>query len=217
MSEAPPKAKWGPGPWQDEPDAIDWRDEPTGLACAIRRNLEVTGSLCGYVGVPVGHALHGWRYDDDVPVLPDFEPDGKMGAFDVFVYVLSGARERGTIPLGMALKAHGGITWTGGMPDESDTAGRWWFGFDCGHAGDYMPGLEAIRKRMHVKNDTMRTFLKDQKFFGEGAMMPWGDPITYRTVDYATAECVSLASQLARLEKVVLAMPLVLVKEVKPQ
>lgn len=208
MGEAPPKSKWGPGPWQDEPDALDWRDEATGFACAIRRNLMLTGSLCGYVGVPPGHALHGWSYHDDVPLRAEFEEPGKFGAVDMFFYALSGEYEHGTIPLGLALKAHGGINWSGALPDDSDASGRWWFGFDCGHAGDYSPGIHALSKRSHIKDDTTRAFAEYDKHLGLGAPTPWGEPITYRTVDYVKAECAALAMQLAQLEKIVIAPPL---------
>ena len=47
--------RFGPGPWDHEPDRLDW--EHAGLKCAIRRAH--LGHLCGYVGVPPGHPLHG--------------------------------------------------------------------------------------------------------------------------------------------------------------
>lgn len=213
--EALPKSQWGPGPWQDEPDALDWCDEATGYACAIRRTMRVAGTLCGYVGVAPGHALHGWRLDDDLPLRPEFEQGGKTGVIDVLLYALSGAHAHGTIPLGVALKVHGGITWTGAMPDESDASGRWWFGFDCGHAGDFSPALHALLKRIHIQDGTTRVFAEREKFLGLGAMMPWGEAVTYRTVDYVKGECTALAAQLAQLEKFVIA-PVDLVREGKP-
>jgi hypothetical protein len=204
MSEGLPKSQWGPGPWQDEPDGLDWRDEATGFACAIRRNLTL-GSLCGYVGVPPGHALHGWRCTDDLPLRKEFEGEGKFGFFDLFMYAISGAHKHGTIPVGMALKAHGGVNWSGAMPDESDDGGRWWFGFDCGHAGDFSPGMNATLRRIHIVEGTTRTFDEREKHIGLGAKMPWGEAVTYRTVEYVKAECATLARQLANLEQMVLA------------
>lgn len=38
------------GPWDLEPDAMQWGDEGTGLPCLILRN-EDAGNWCGYVGV----------------------------------------------------------------------------------------------------------------------------------------------------------------------
>lgn len=55
--------KWGAGPWDDEPDSLDWTDEATGLLCYIVRNQH-SGSLLGYVRVPTGHPCHGKHYDD---------------------------------------------------------------------------------------------------------------------------------------------------------
>lgn len=51
------KEAWGPGPWQHEPDELDWRDDRTGLNCMIRRGYG--GQWNGYVAVPPGHPLFG--------------------------------------------------------------------------------------------------------------------------------------------------------------
>ena len=47
------KSSWQPGPWNSEPDFIEWLDPGTGLTCQINRN--VGGALCGYVGLPSHH------------------------------------------------------------------------------------------------------------------------------------------------------------------
>ena len=57
-----PKKKWGPGPWQDEPDEVFWTDDVTGFECAILRHMHC-GQLCGYVAVPKGHPAYGKHYD----------------------------------------------------------------------------------------------------------------------------------------------------------
>jgi hypothetical protein len=51
-----PKAAWGDGPWQSEPDREEWVTE-VGLPAIIRRGT--FGSWCGYVAVPPGHPAHG--------------------------------------------------------------------------------------------------------------------------------------------------------------
>ena len=56
------KSSWGDGPWQSEPDKIQWLDEATGLPCLIVRGP--VGALCGYVGVPEGHPHFEQKYDD---------------------------------------------------------------------------------------------------------------------------------------------------------
>lgn len=47
------KDQWGPGPWQDEPDRLEF--EYKGFPCLMVRNTGGTGSWCGYVAVPPGH------------------------------------------------------------------------------------------------------------------------------------------------------------------
>ena len=47
------KSTWGPGPWQSEPDKLQWVDKETQFDCLIVRNGEI-GNLCGYVGTTTG-------------------------------------------------------------------------------------------------------------------------------------------------------------------
>jgi len=68
MEKADPidKSAWGPGPWQDEPDRLEF--EHAGFPCLIVRN-DLFGNLCGYVGMPPGHPWHGQSLSDvDVDV-----------------------------------------------------------------------------------------------------------------------------------------------------
>src|SRR5688572_6418858 len=58
-----PKKDWPPGPWNDEPDRLDFRFN--GLPCILSRGT--SGAWCGYVGVPPGHPWHGQPYDDIRP------------------------------------------------------------------------------------------------------------------------------------------------------
>jgi hypothetical protein len=61
------KSTWGSGPWQSEPDKVQWPDPATGLPCLIVRNYG--GALCGYVGVSEGHPYFKKEYGDvDVSV-----------------------------------------------------------------------------------------------------------------------------------------------------
>lgn len=54
---------WPPGPWDDEPDHMEWvyADFP----CAILRST--SGALCGYVGLPSTHPYYNRDYDE-IPV-----------------------------------------------------------------------------------------------------------------------------------------------------
>lgn len=49
--------KWPPGPWDREPDRIEWRTAHGGRPCLILRNE--MGALCGYVAVEEGHPWFG--------------------------------------------------------------------------------------------------------------------------------------------------------------
>lgn len=54
------KSTWGDGPWQTEPDRVEW--EHAGLPCLALRNHH--GNWCGYAAVAPGHPLHGKDYND---------------------------------------------------------------------------------------------------------------------------------------------------------
>ena len=72
MSETPQppkidKSAWGPGPWQDEPDRVDFVH--AGFACLANRRGDELGHWCGYVGVPKEHPAYGKQGEDvDVEV-----------------------------------------------------------------------------------------------------------------------------------------------------
>lgn len=59
------KSGWGPGPWQDEPDRVEF--EHLGFPCLMVRQKS-HGGWCGYVAVPPGHPWHGAGYDLDVEI-----------------------------------------------------------------------------------------------------------------------------------------------------
>lgn len=50
------RSGWRSGPWDNEPDRIEWITA-LGYPAIILRNDAV--ALCGYVGVPRGHAAYG--------------------------------------------------------------------------------------------------------------------------------------------------------------
>jgi hypothetical protein len=53
---------WPKGPWDDEPDEIEWTTA-VGFRGLIMRS-DVTGALCGYVAVPPGHPCYGKPRDE---------------------------------------------------------------------------------------------------------------------------------------------------------
>lgn len=108
------KIEWGEGPWQQEPDRVDF--EHAGLPCLLLRNPD-QGHWCGYAAVPPGHPLHGVAFEE-VPEEVHNVPGGLTYADQCKGHICH-------VP----------------KPGEPDNV--WWFGFDCGHGWDYMPGLYA--------------------------------------------------------------------------
>ncbi len=180
------KSDWGDGPWQREPDKAVWVDESTGLDCMINRGP--MGSLCGYVGVPEGHPFFGKGYSECLEHGSDCDSSWEhktTGDVDV----------------------HGGLTYAGACGEGEDPAkgichipqpGRpdhvWWFGFDCAHAWDLVPSMEASNRRYYEKARSEGD--------AEG-MRIWGrqpEPDqTYRNVRYVESEVRDLARQLSEV------------------
>ena len=155
------KPEWGDGPWQHEPDRVGWVDEDTGLHCVIVRQPS-SGHLCGYVAVPPEHPWHGVDYNDPLPDSRGY----LRRVWDALRGHKCEQLEDWEAPRPASeVSVHGGMTYSG--PAE----GRWWFGFDCAHAGDLCPG--------------------------HGARDIW--PLTgelYRDLPYVRGEVQSLARQL---------------------
>jgi len=143
------KSTWGDGAWQQEPDKIQWQDEATNLPCLAVRH-ESFGHWCGYVGVGPGHPSHGKGYND-----VDVDVHGGLTFADKCV----GTPERGVCHVPEA-----------GEPDHV-----WWLGFDCAHAFDRQPGMEARHPDLYDAANE------------------------YRRLGYVQKECRGLARQLAAL------------------
>jgi hypothetical protein len=143
-SEPLDRTGWPQGPWDQEPDRVEWyyRDTP----CLAMRNK--WGVWCGYAGVRPGHPLHGMPYQ----VARDL------------------------------VEVHGGLTYSDACqgdvchtPAPGDTPDIWWFGFDCGHAFDLSPGMEAFLRRL------------------DSNYSPFG---TYRDLDFVKAEVQAMVRQI---------------------
>lgn len=111
------RTDWRAGPWDNEPDKVQWQDDATRLPCLIVRNH--SGALCGYVGVDESHPLYGKEYDE-----PDVDVHGGLTFADACQESEDG-NENGH-----------GICHIAG-PGEPDRV--WWFGFDCAHFMDDHP------------------------------------------------------------------------------
>lgn len=161
------RSSWGPGPWESEPDRVDF--EHGGLPCLLLRSP--MGFWCGYAAVLPGHPWHGV---DSCQCLAPADP---AHASDE-----NGWHECEQRPESL-MDVHGGLTYSGAcsgsichVPKPGEPDAVWWFGFDCGHAFDLTPGMRAFRVRYR------------------GAV-PYGE--VYRDLAYAREQTERRAEQLA--------------------
>lgn len=126
------KSEWGDGPWQSEPDKLQFVDEATGLPCLIVRGP--SGALCGYVGVSLGHPyfekgyseLPGAGWDDDIDDPRHIRVHGGLTYADHCQQQVEGDRD---------VEAAGICH----VVEDGEDDNVWWFGFDCAHACDLTP------------------------------------------------------------------------------
>lgn len=181
------KSTWGDGPWQNEPDKMQWQDFATGLPCLIVRS-PVTGSLCGYVGVSSGHPLFEVDYGGCSQATECLDEKGGVNHW---------CDHRPEL----LLDVHGGITFSGACqktsdesagvchlpaPGESDNV--FWFGFDTAHAFDLTPAMNARLAQIYRE---------------KGEPLPdCYDRTTehYRDLAYVKDECEKLALQLKEMQ-----------------
>ena len=164
------KSAWGPGPWQDEPDRVDFVH--AGFACFVRR-VDPSGHLCGYVGVPREHPLYGVDFGN----LPDdLEAHGGIN------YAKPCCEESGV--------CH--------VPEPGMPTDVWWLGFDCAHGFDLCPGRNAMYSQILVEHaadippevrEAFETMLS--------ADVPNFLRERYRDLPYVRRQIESLAEQLA--------------------
>ena len=166
------KAAWGEGPWQSEPDKMQWIDEGTDLDCLIVRGPG--GSLCGYVGVMDGHLLFETAYNDDK--FYDLDVHGGVTFTDL-------CQEQ--------KKEHGVCH----VPAAGRSDHVWWIGFDCAHAWDYSPKFDKDMPGSAYLGVLAR-HLSDTVDFPDNEA---GFETTYKDLDYVMKEIRELAKQIKTL------------------
>lgn len=167
------------GPWLGEAEKIAWLDEASGYECIIMRAAS-SGHLGGYVGVPPEHPLYGFEHEA-IPADLDIEVHGGL--------TYSALCQHGPTPaLGISAEArrichvsarpsrHGPVQHATDYRVQRDDA--WWFGFECNHVYDVVPGDRSHSSR----------FLAAET----GAV--------YRDEAYVYQEVVNLAAQLRAIE-----------------
>lgn len=188
--EYPPKAEWGPGEWQDEPDKVVWMTEAGYHALALRVEM---GNWCGYVVLPSNHPWFGKQYSwctegcraKKQEPWPEAIPQPSPGMLKRMRYLhLHDCGDYMHSPEGK-LDVHGGVTYAGDpshlrhIPPDFPR-GKWWaFGFDCAHYMDRMPGMEAMMARIAPDLDQSHH-----------------EHDEYRTLEFVQQNCEDLAKQL---------------------
>lgn len=170
IAETIDKSKWGKGPWQKEPDRMEW--EHKGLPCLIVRGP--VGAWCGYVAVPPSHPWHGIGYSDCVKGCPPVEPKPLEPIGDKPVpgsiqdwhlkrkhFACGADYQPGHTPESI-IKVHGGLTYADfcqghvcHIPKPGKPDNVYWFGFDCAHFGDVCPKYEELGKQIGYRFEAM--------------------------------------------------------------
>lgn len=132
---------WETGPWDQEPDKVQFVDEETGFDALAVRNYH--GAWCGYVGVPEGHSWYRRAYPN-VPV----KVHGDL-TFAGFCDSIEDPSQ--------------GICH---VPREGSTAKPWWLGFDCHHYMDQAPGLDALNRAMAAQHPKYAATLERLNLIG---------------------------------------------------
>ena len=122
-------------PWWTEDNKVDF--EADGFKCAMRRGP--LGSWCGYVGVPSTHPWFGKYYSDTIKPTKDMlgpRDRQDFGPIDLLCAALSGKDIESEMPITLAMRVHGGLTYAADHAPYGEPDGLWWFGFDCAHGGE---------------------------------------------------------------------------------
>ena len=187
-------------PWENEPDSLDFEAE--GLPCAMWRNYH--GVWCGYVGVGPEHPLFGLPGNHLLKLPPSWfegrRMDQGLGPIDFFIHAMSGKELNDACPISLAFHVHGGVSYDGDHVPDHEPDGRWWFGFDCGHAGDYAPARAGDKSKiMNEMIDSMPEHVRDTM---RGIVFRESEGV-YRDQQYVVSECQSFAVQLNAIAAVI--------------
>jgi hypothetical protein len=126
------RSGWEDGPWNDEPDRVEWTTRVGLPGLALRQATH--GAWCGYAAIGAHHPLFHVGYDACTSPLCDERYSCQHRPDSV-------------------LRAHGGLTFSGTLNTEISTSGDnelWWLGFDCCHYTDYQPGWSALMRAVNA-------------------------------------------------------------------
>ena len=136
--ESMDKRRWGEGPWQKEPDKIQFVDGKTNLPCLVVRG-SFHGALCGYVGVSKAH--------------PAFEVDYHELSDRLSVHTGSINFSGKCMEQSPAMMMRGydvekqGICHTVEDDEDDDV---WWLGFSTDRWGDLSPAENDMARARYL-------------------------------------------------------------------
>ncbi len=170
---------------------IEREFEHAGYKCVVA--FGTMGHRCGYVGIPKEHPLYRKDYTSYLEIKK--EDIGNREISGIFPLLGACLDEDERIKIEAYFQCHGGITYAGGgekseYPIESDL---WWFGFDCGHAGD-KKDLQLVYEKFPNERERVKRLMEIEN------MYPIEDEVV-RTEEYVADECKKLAEQLREFEK----------------
>jgi hypothetical protein len=160
------KTLWGAGPWQMEPDQLEF--EYKGFKCELKRNH--VGCWCGYVGIP-----------KDNPILADIDDINDEDYMNM---------DYDNIPLDV----HGGLTYGKLVEDlywvgfDCAHLGDYW-----PKSLEDRARMNEVLKSETISNPAIVQALKN---FLEGSSLRIDDTSSYKDMDFAIGECKSMVDQI---------------------
>lgn len=148
-------------------DKIAWRDPASNYECIIIRDPH-GHYLSGYVAVPPGHPLYGFDHDA-IPTDLDIEVHGGL--------TYSAVCDEGPSPRRRLVNEARSVCHVPPRSSRYTTiehatdyrAGHdqaWWFGFECNHVYDVVPGERNDRARF-LGHETGATFKDETYVYGQ--------------------------------------------------
>jgi hypothetical protein len=166
------RSTWAKGPWDSEPDHVEFRTKAGYHGMANRNAM---GNWCGYVAVEPGHPLHGMD-------MGEIWEAAELNVHGGVTYAEACQGEICHVP----------------PPGEPDNV--WWIGFDCGHACDVSPYMQGIHDRAIAAGEFRYDIGAMADKLGLTEDHPMREK--YRDLAYVQAEIEDLAAQLKALEPV---------------
>lgn len=118
------------------------------------------GSYNGYADVPKDSIFFGKEHSDLIPGLPKLDENSSIDPIISPITTLLAAitvnrPDNPTNRLDFLISVHGGITFSGYLEGQKD---KWFFGFDCSHAGDWtkINPEGTFRNFFYVKSEIER-------------------------------------------------------------